>query len=51
MKEVNQAQRGNKGKKQWSKKNNKKKENNDNGGNKGKHPPCPYYEKTSHLQK
>ena len=47
MKEVDQAQGGNKGKKQWSKKNNKKGENNNNGGNKGKHPPCPYCKKTS----
>ncbi|KAL6339550.1 hypothetical protein AAG906_034635 [Vitis piasezkii] len=47
VKEVDQAQGGNKGKKQWSKKNNKKGENNNNGGNKGKHPPCPYCKKTS----
>ena len=51
VKEVDQAQGGNKGKKQWSKKNNKKEENNSSGGNKGKHPPCPYCKITSHLQK
>ena len=42
VKEVDQAQGGNKGKKQWSKKNNKKGGNNNSGGNKGKQPPCPY---------
>ncbi|KAL6312259.1 hypothetical protein AAG906_022015 [Vitis piasezkii] len=42
VKEVDQAQGGNKGKKQWSKKNNKKGENSNSGGNQGKHPPCPY---------
>ena len=51
VKEVDQAQGGNKGKKQWSKKNNKKEENNSSGGNKGKHPPCPYCKITSYLQK
>ena len=51
VKEVDQAQGGHEGKKQWSKKNNKKGENNNNGGNKGKHPPCPYCKKASHLQK
>ena len=33
VKEVDQAQGGHEGKKQWSKKNNKKGENNNNGGN------------------
>ncbi|RVW30592.1 hypothetical protein CK203_086059 [Vitis vinifera] len=50
VKEVDQAQGGHEGKKQWSKKNNKKGENNNNGGNKGKHPPCPYYSGcTNHM--
>ena len=51
MKEVDQAQGGNKGKKQWSKKSNKKGENSNSGGNQGTHPPCPYCKIVSHLQK
>ncbi|RVX16307.1 Retrovirus-related Pol polyprotein from transposon RE2 [Vitis vinifera] len=47
VKEVDQAQGGNKGKKQWSKKSNKKGENSNSGGNQGKHPPCPYWHANS----
>ncbi|WKA03089.1 hypothetical protein VitviT2T_021221 [Vitis vinifera] len=51
VKEADQAQGGNKEKKQWSKKNSKKGESNNNGGSKGNHPLCPYCKKTSYLKK